>query len=182
MAESVILVDENDQMVGTMEKLRAHFTGSLHRAFSIFIFNTNGDLLLQQRAIHKYHSGGKWTNTCCSHPRLGEDTKQAAHRRLNEEMRMECVLNYAFSFIYRSDIQDGIIEHEYDHVFVGVTNSEPIPSAEEVAAFKYMSMQELATELELNAACYTEWLKICFSRVMEHYNRMLTQGVFSEVN
>ncbi len=172
MKESVILVDADDNEIGTMQKMEAHVLGKLHRAFSVFIFNTKGELLLQQRAIDKYHSGGKWTNTCCSHPRMGETTLAAAHRRLKEEMGMECKLTYAFNFTYRADVMEGIYEHEYDHVYFGVTNTIPAPEPEEVSAYRYMNMKVLENELQINPELYTEWLKICFQLVKNCYKNI----------
>ena len=172
MTENVVLVDVNDNEIGFMPKMEAHLQGQLHRAFSIFIFNTNGKLLLQQRALSKYHSGGKWTNTCCSHPRLGEKLEAAANRRLKEEMGMECELKYAFNFLYKASITDKIFEHEYDHVFFGLSNQKPLPQPNEVAAFKYVSLQSLAIDLQKNPQEYTAWLKICFSQVLNYYNKM----------
>lgn len=164
--EEVILVNENDQPIGTMPKLEAHLTGQRHRAFSVFIFNSAGELLLQQRALDKYHSGGKWTNTCCSHPRPGELTSDAANRRLKEEMGMVCELNPVFSFSYCAEVENGLIENEYDHVYFGSTDALPNPNPEEVADFKYMPMEALALDLQKNNEEYTEWLKICFEQVM----------------
>ena len=173
--EHVILVDEHDHVIGTMPKMEAHLLGRLHRAFSVFIFNSKVELLLQQRATDKYHSGGKWTNTCCSHPRLAEDTFDAANRRLQEEMGMECKLDYGFNFTYQAALENGVSENEFDHVFFGITDQLPLPNPAEVAAYKYVAMQTLASEIEFNPGIYTEWLKICFDRVMEYYNRnMLT--------
>lgn len=171
--ETVILVDRDDQETGTMEKMEAHFQGRLHRAFSVFIFNKKGELLLQQRANGKYHSGGKWTNSCCSHPRPGETTIGAAHRRLQEEMGMTSELNFVFSFIYCTAIQDDIIENEYDHVFFGVTDNLPVPAADEVSSFKYISMAQLAADLKENPDNFTRWLAICFEEVLAHY-KLLT--------
>jgi isopentenyl-diphosphate delta-isomerase len=173
MQENVILIDADDNIIGTMEKLEAHVQGKLHRAFSVFIFNTQGQLLLQQRARHKYHSGGKWTNTCCSHPRLGEDTLEAAHRRLNEEMGMQCELKQVFSFTYQAQMEDGITEHELDYVFFGVTNELPTPNPFEVAGYQYMALDKLASEINLNPEQYTQWLKICFGQVTEHYHKLV---------
>ena len=174
MKESVILVDTNDNEIGLMPKMEAHLTGELHRAFSIFIFNQKGELLLQQRAFDKYHSGGKWTNTCCSHPRQGEDTLAAAHRRLAEEMGMTCELTYGFNFIYKADVKEGILEHEYDHVYFGVSNETPILEPSEVAAYGYMNLAALAADIKINPDAYTEWLKICFNRVLHHYHQNFT--------
>lgn len=172
MSEQVILVDADDNAIGTMNKLEAHLQGKLHRAFSVFIFNEKGELLLQQRAIDKYHSGGKWTNTCCSHPRMGEDTLDAAHRRLKEEMGMECDLQYAFNFTYKAALLDGIQEHEFDHVYFGTCDEAPVPDPAEVSNYKYISMEALAKDIESNPDLYTEWLKICFKQV-EDATKML---------
>jgi isopentenyl-diphosphate delta-isomerase len=167
MSEQVILVDMEDNVLGTMEKMDAHVLGRLHRAFSIFIFNSNGELLLQQRALDKYHSGGKWTNSCCSHPRLGEKTIDAANRRLMEEMGMECELQYAFNFTYKAEMLEGIEEYEYDHVYFGISDEVPIPDPREVAAYRYLSLDDVANAIEKNPADYTAWLKICFKQVQE---------------
>jgi isopentenyl-diphosphate delta-isomerase len=166
---SVILVDEFDNMLGTMEKMAAHRLGKLHRAFSVFIFNSKGQLLLQQRALNKYHSGGKWTNTCCSHPMPGEKTLDASHRRLQQEMGLKCELSYAFNFVYSADMSNGISEHEYDHVYVGISDDIPMPDPDEAAAYEYVNINSLAKELKKTPELYTEWLKICFARVMEYY-------------
>lgn len=169
MTEQVILVDEQDNEIGTMQKMEAHLKGRLHRAFSVFIFNKNGELLLQQRALDKYHSGGKWTNTCCSHPRLGEDTLAAANRRLDEEMGMKCELKYGFSFMYQALVDESLSENEFDHVYFGISNDLPAPDAGEVAAFRYMTMDALKADIDNHPGEYTEWLKICFEKVMILY-------------
>lgn len=169
MTERVILVDEQDNEIGTMQKMEAHLKGRLHRAFSVFIFNDKGELLLQQRALDKYHSGGKWTNTCCSHPRSGEDTLAAANRRLYEEMGMQCELKYGFSFTYQAIVNESLSENEYDHVYFGVSNDFPELNAEEVADFRYSTMDALKADIEKHPSEYTEWLKICFDKVMELY-------------
>lgn len=171
MTEEVILVDENDNPIGTMPKLEAHLEGKLHRAFSVFVFNSAGELLLQQRALDKYHSAGKWTNTCCSHPRPEELTADAAKRRLKEEMGMECELKPVFSFSYRAEVENRLVENEYDHVYFGSTDTLPIPNPEEVADFKYMSMEALEQSLKEHKEVYTEWLKICFEQVMLEYRK-----------
>jgi isopentenyl-diphosphate delta-isomerase len=170
MTEQVILVDIEDNVLGTMDKMDAHVQGRLHRAFSVFIFNGAGELLLQQRALDKYHSAGKWTNTCCSHPRLGEGTLEAAHRRLLEEMGMECDLKYAFNFTYKAELLEGIEEHEYDHVYFGLSDDLPIPNPSEVAAYKYLSMEAIAADIQTNPDDYSEWLKICFKQVEDALN------------
>jgi len=169
MEELVILVDTNDSPIGQMEKLEAHQKGELHRAFSIFIFNTKGELLLQQRALDKYHSGGLWTNTCCSHPRPGEDNLAAANRRLKEEMGMKANLTPAFSFTYRAKFESGLIEHEYDHVFFGKSDLLPVINKEEVEQYKYINLDTLKQELLLYPDHYTPWLKICLEKVIEQF-------------
>ncbi|RZK36983.1 MAG: isopentenyl-diphosphate Delta-isomerase [Pedobacter sp.] len=171
MEEQVILVDNLDKALGTMSKTEAHRLGKLHRAFSVFIFNSKGELLLQQRALDKYHSAGKWTNTCCSHPRPFEETEKAAHRRLMEEMGMSCELNYMFNFVYKAEFDNELIEHEFDHVFFGKSDQLPIVNDEEVASFKYISLDDLATDLNHNPSRYTAWLRICFDNIVALKNK-----------
>jgi isopentenyl-diphosphate delta-isomerase len=171
---SVILTDENDRMTGTMDKQGAHIKGGrLHRAVSVFIFNSNGELLLQQRAASKYHSAGKWSNTSCSHPGLGEQTNDAAYRSLNNEMGILSVLDFAFSFTYRVELENGITEHEFDHVYFGISDDIPEPNPLEVADFRYMNMDELATELKESPEKYSKWLAICYDRVLEYYHQII---------
>lgn len=165
--ELLILVDEDDYPLGLMEKMEAHKKGKLHRAFSIFVFNTNMKLLLQQRADTKYHSAGLWSNTCCSHPRHGEKTIDAAKRRLKEEMGLQCDLIFVFSFVYKAELNNGLIEHEYDHVFVGISNEEPITNPNEVKAWKYITLTELKNDIAKNPEQYTEWLKICLPKMID---------------
>ena len=165
--EYVILVDKQDQELGLMEKMEAHEKGLLHRAFSVFVFNKNGELMLQQRAYEKYHSGGLWTNTCCSHPRQGETVLEAAHRRMEEEMGFDCELNQQFHFIYNRKLDKGLTEHELDHVVFGKFEGEPQLNPEEVAAYKWVNMQELKLDIQNNPLQYTEWFKICFDEVFE---------------
>lgn len=172
MKDHVILVDQIDQVTGLMEKMEAHQRGKLHRAFLVFIFNQNGEFLLQQRALDKYHSGGQWSNTCCSHPYPGEETEAGAKRRLQEEMGMDCELEFGFSFIYYADLKDGLSENEFDHVYFGVSDTLPVPNPDEVAAFKYVTLETLETQLETNPEHYTIWLKICFDQVKSHYNQL----------
>jgi len=159
--EYVILVDEQDRETGIMEKQQAHVEGKLHRAISVFIFNTKGELLLQQRAAGKYHSANLWTNTCCSHPRPGEQVQAAAVRRLMEEMGMVCDLEEIFSFIYKAELGT-LTEYELDHVFTGTTDVVPVPDAGEVANWKYVDAQELDDMMHDHPEEYTEWFKICF--------------------
>ena len=165
MAEQVILVDERDQPVGAMEKMEAHRRGVLHRAFSIFVFDREKRLILQQRAAGKYHSAGLWTNTCCSHPRPGESTADAARRRLQEEMGFTCPLEERFSFAYRAELGNGLVEHELDHVFFGQFDGKPEVNPEEAAAYRRISIADLEREVAANPAQFTEWLKICLPRV-----------------
>lgn len=169
MEEQVILVDGNDLQVGQMEKMEAHQKGLLHRAFSVFIFNSKNELLLQQRAFDKYHSGGLWTNTCCSHPRIGESNLDGANRRLMEEMGMQADLKWVFDFTYRAEFESGLVEHELDHVFFGQSDLLPVINRNEVETFKYVNLEALKDGLQLNPQDYTPWLKICLEKVMEHF-------------
>lgn len=158
----VILVNSFDEEIGTMEKLEAHQKGLLHRAFSIFIFNSKGEFLLQKRALGKYHSEGLWTNTCCSHPAPGETIEEAAVRRLNEEMGMVCELKSKFSFIYNVQLDNDLIEHELDHVVIGKTDADPILNFEEVSEFSWKSIKEIIHEVKENPEKFTSWFKIIF--------------------
>ena len=168
MEEYVVLVDENDQPIGQMEKQAAHVTPHLHRAFSVFVFNSKGELLLQQRAFSKYHSPGLWTNTCCSHPRDGETVTEAASRRLMEEMGMQCELREVYTFIYKAPVGQGLTEHEFDHVLIGRNDAIPNINAEEVASWKYMNLNDLEKDIELHPEHYTEWFKITFEEMTHH--------------
>lgn len=160
MKEEVILVDALDTPIDTMEKMKAHELGLLHRAFSVFIFNSNGQMLLQQRALDKYHSAGLWTNTCCSHPRPNEETLAAAKRRLKEEMGLSLDLVYKTSFIYRAEFENSLTEHEFDHIYTGTTDLNPIINPEEVAAFQWLYPSEIKKLIEINGEQYTAWFKI----------------------
>ena len=167
MKHDIILVDDDDQPIGTAYKLETHQNGWLHRAFSIFLFNNKGELLLQQRAHDKYHSSGLWTNTCCSHPCPGELTELAAVRRLNEEMGIVTTLEYAFSIKYYVSFDNGLIENEFDHVFIGTSDSLPQINKNEVASWKYISIAELKTDIKKNPFFYTEWFKILVGKISE---------------
>ena len=173
MIEKVILVDKNDNEIGTMEKQEAHVKGLLHRAFSVFIFNDKNELLLQRRAVNKYHSGGLWTNTCCSHPRQNEKTKEAAKRRLLEEMGMRSALKKQFDFIYKARLDNNLYEHEFDHVFFGFTNELPIINPEEVESYTYKTLEDIGNEIKTNPENYTEWFKICFKEVIKSYRNII---------
>ncbi len=168
--ELVILVDEQDNQIGLMPKMEAHEKAQLHRAFSIFVFNDDGELLLQQRASNKYHSPLLWTNTCCSHQRDGETSLEAGKRRLQEEMGFVCDLEEVFWFVYKAPFDNGLTEHELDHVMVGKFNGNPFVNKEEVAAYKWMSMEAVKSELENQPTLYTAWFQIIFK---EYYNRLI---------
>lgn len=157
--EKVILVDEHDREIGLEEKLQAHIDGKLHRAISVFIFNDQQEMLLQRRALHKYHCGGLWSNTCCSHPRPGENVLAAAERRLYEEMGIRCALKKVSEFVYRAPLENGLIEHEFDHVFVGISNVDPMPNPEEACDWKWIDMDSLREDIRLNPKKYTYWFK-----------------------
>lgn len=164
----VILVDEADRPTGTMEKIEVHEKALLHRAFSIFIFNNRGEMLLQQRAAKKYHSAHLWTNACCSHPKPGEDTLQAAAKRLQEEMGFTAELKKAFDFIYKAPFDNGLTEHEFDHVFIGNFNGQIIPNPDEVSDYCFMSMEQIKTSIQLHPEKYTVWFKIAFPKVEDY--------------
>ncbi len=167
--EHVILVDENDQQIGLMEKMEAHEKGLLHRAFSVFIFNDENQLLLQQRAKDKYHSGGLWTNTCCSHPREGESLLDAGKRRLHEEMAFSCPIETVFSFIYKAELDNNLIEHELDHVLIGNYNEAPKPNPDEVMDWKYVDLEWVVEDMKANPENYTAWFRIVFDNVKGHF-------------
>ena len=162
--EQVILVDENDNQIGLMPKMEAHEKAKLHRAFSVFIFNDKNELMLQQRAASKYHSPLLWTNTCCSHQRNGETSLEAGERRLQEEMGFVCKLEEVFTFIYKAPFDNGLTEHELDHVMVGKYNEAPTINKEEVEAYKWMRLEDVATDINNNADNYTAWFKIIFKK------------------
>ncbi len=168
MKQEVITVDSADRETGRMEKLEAHLTGTLHRAFSVFVFNSRGDLLIHRRAEGKYHSAGLWSNTCCSHPFPGEEVAQAAARRLKEEMGMEAELQKCYAFIYRAEVGGGLIEHEYDHVFFGRSDRDPLPDPEEVQDWKWVAPEVILADMDNHPALYTAWFRIAFPGVLDH--------------
>lgn len=161
----LILVDDGDRQWGKLEKTLVHELGLLHRAFSVFIFNSDGDLLLQQRADEKYHSGGLWTNTCCSHPRWGESLEDAVEERLFAEMGITAETNYAFNFIYKVEFGNGLTEHELDHVFIGTSDVIPNPNPAEVKNWKYCSMNYIRQDMRKHPERYTVWFRLCFEQV-----------------
>ena len=172
----VVLVNEKDEPIGTMEKLEAHEKGLLHRAISVLIFNEDGEMLLQRRAFNKYHSGGLWTNTCCSHPYPNEPILDAAHRRLKEEMGMEAKLSKLFDFIYKVTLDKNLVEHELDHVFVGFSNETPHLNLEEASSFKWLSVASICEEMELYPQNYTEWFKI----IIRDYSELIIEKIKNE--
>ena len=166
--EQVILVDSNDNQLGTMEKMEAHIKAVLHRAFSVFVFNDRGELMLQQRALRKKDTPGVWANLLCSHPRPGDEAMQAAHRRMVEEMGFDCELTKLFDFVYKAALEKGLSEHEFDHVFVGTYNGEPVINKEEVETWRWRSMDDIAADLKVRPEEYTIWFRIAFDRVHEY--------------
>jgi len=166
--EEVILVNEKDEPIGLMEKIEAHEKALLHRAFSVFILNDKNELMLQQRAAHKYHSPLLWANTCCSHQRDGESNIEAGTRRMEEEMGFSVPLKELFSFIYKAPFDNGLTEHELDHVMIGYSNQEPLINTDEVADWKWMEIEAIRKDMEAQLELYTEWFKIIFDRFYHH--------------
>jgi isopentenyl-diphosphate Delta-isomerase len=166
--EYVVLVDADNNEIGVMEKQEAHEKAVLHRAFSVFVFNSEGELLLQQRALSKYHSGGLWTNTCCSHPRAGEATVDAAHRRLMEEMGFDCDLAERFSFMYQTPFDNGLSEHELDFVYTGTFDDTPDINPSEVAAYRWITLEDLIKEVHEYPTHFTSWFQIILKEYLQH--------------
>jgi isopentenyl-diphosphate delta-isomerase len=169
--ERVILVDKNDKEIGTEEKIKVHKEGKLHRAFSIFVFNSKGELLLQKRAKSKYHSSGLWTNSCCSHPKLGEHIEKTVHRRLKEEMGFDCELKEIFSFNYKVKFDNNLFENECDHVFMGIFDGKPNPNSEEVDDWKWIDVEELREDIQENPDNYTYWLKVSIDKIIPYLEK-----------
>lgn len=163
--DSVILVDENDVEIGIKDKLQAHIDGDLHRAFSIFIFNSKNELLLQKRALTKYHSPGLWTNTCCSHPQPGLSLEESLSQRLMIEMGMACELSHWGQITYKASFENGLTEYEYDHIYKGVSDQLPQPNADEVAEYKYITIKDLQSDIEQKPEEYTAWLKLILNKL-----------------
>lgn len=168
--EKVILVNDKDEPIGLMEKMEAHEKGLLHRAFSVFVFNDRNELMLQQRAAHKYHSPFLWTNTCCSHQREGESNIEAGKRRLMEEMGFSCDLEDTISFIYKAPFDNGLTEHEFDHILIGHYNEAPQLNPDEVMDWKWMTLKEVHADIASHPEKYTAWFKIIFDKFYEHIN------------
>lgn len=168
--EQVILVNEKDEQIGLMPKMEAHEKALLHRAFSVFVFNDKNELMLQQRALHKYHTPGLWTNTCCSHQRNGESNIEAGKRRLMEEMGFVTDLEESISFIYKAPFDNGLTEHEYDHILLGKYNNAPNINPDEVADWKWMALEDVKTDIAKNPELYTAWFKVIFDKFYEHIN------------
>jgi len=173
--DKVVLVDESgkdrlnsDGSLKTLDKLEAHRRGILHRAVSVFIFNSRGQLLLQKRAAGKYHSSELWTNTCCTHPRTGEKPSETACRRLREEMGLESKLKEIFSFLYQADVGNGLIEYEFDHVFTGISDRSPAPDPAEASDWKWISLEDLEAALAKHPEEFTPWLPRCFPEVKRY--------------
>jgi isopentenyl-diphosphate Delta-isomerase len=170
--EEIILVDKNDNKLGLCGKMKAHLEGKLHRAFSVFVFNSEGELLLQKRAYEKYHSGGLWTNTCCSHPRDSEDIEEAVHRRLNEELGFDCPIKKILGFYYKAKLDNNVYEHEYDHVFIGKYNGVPKPNPNEVDDWLWINIEELLNRIKRNPSDFTYWFKLVLNDVLNFDNKV----------
>lgn len=171
--ENVVLVNEQDEAIGVEEKTRAHVLGALHRAFSIFILNSQNQLLIQKRAATKYHSRGLWSNTCCGHPRPGESIENASRRRLCEEMGFDVDLRKLFDFVYHTKLDEGLIEHEYDHVFVGWFQGLPKPDPHEIAGWQWANLAVLSADIEKYPKHYTYWFRIAFARFVHEVTTIL---------
>jgi len=167
MIDEVILIDDQDRVAGSMEKLQAHRRGLLHRAFSIFVFNDGFELMLQQRSSHKYHSAGLWSNTCCSHPLTGESLLDAAHGRLQHEMGFDCPLREVFSFTYQAEVGAGLTEHEFDHVFIGAYNGQPRPNPAEARDWRWIELPRLMQLMKTDPDSYTAWLKLIITQRLD---------------
>jgi isopentenyl-diphosphate Delta-isomerase len=172
--EHVILVDERDNEIGSMDKMEAHVKGALHRAFSVLLFNSKGEILLQKRSLHKYHSAGLWTNTCCSHPGPTETMEAAVRRRLREEMGIDLQPEYLFKFLYRVELPNNLVEHELDHVYIGLFNGEPMINIEEVENWRYVSITAVKKDMLQNPEAYTYWFRAILHHPKLQVNICLT--------
>ena len=169
MTEEVILVNERDVELGTMEKIETHLRGKLHRAISVFIFNNSGEMLLQRRALEKYHTAGLWSNSACSHPRVNEKPIDSAERRLFEEMGLSVKLKFMFKFLYKAKLDNNLIENELDHVFIGISDQKPNININEVCDYKYISEYKLNLLIENKSESFTPWFKECYTRVFRMF-------------
>jgi isopentenyl-diphosphate delta-isomerase len=174
MVEHIIAVDKFDKEIGSIEKMEAHYKGVLHRAFSILVFNSKNQLLLQKRSEKKYHSPGLWTNTCCSHPRYGENLQDAIYRRL-KEMGFTCELKEVFSFVYKVEFEDNLFENEYDRVFIGIYDGEVVENKDEVDDFKWVDINWVKTDIVNKSELYTYWFKYLFNRADNELCKYITQ-------
>ena len=181
MSNEVILVSEEDVAIGTMEKMEAHRLGVLHRAFSVFVFDAQGNMLLQQRSAGKYHGALLWSNTCCSHPYPGEEVERAAVRRLGEEMGFTTTLEKIFTFTYKADVENDLIEHEFDHVFAGIYEGAIALNPSEVAAYEYLPMETISRRLEQEPASFTAWFRIAFPLVEKWWAQRQAEPVKNNV-
>lgn len=163
--EYVQLLNESNETIGAMEKMKAHREGRLHRAVSVFVFHSNGTMLLQQRAAGKYHSPGLWSNACCTHPRLNEVPLSAAQRRLKEELGLECLLEHKSDFLYRAELDNGLIEHEFDHIFIGYCDDVPMPDRNEVAEYMYLPVDEIYNRMKTQPDQFTVWFRLLFNQL-----------------
>lgn len=169
LEDEIILVDEKDNEIGHLSKLEVHQKGLLHRAFSILVFNSEGEVLIQKRAQNKYHSANLWTNTCCSHPKKGETTEEAVHRRLQEEMGFDCTLNFAYKFIYKTELENDLIEHEFDHVYIGEFNGEIHPNYSEISDYKWIKLSDLRNEILFSPEKYTYWFRLIVNEHLKSF-------------
>lgn len=167
-SNAVILVNERDEWLGLADKMQAHKTGLLHRAFSVFVLNDKNEMLIQRRAEDKYHSPGLWSNACCSHPRAGESTMAAAHRRMQEELGIECVIEEIFTYRYKADVGNGLIENEYDHIYIGTSNSVPTLNPEEVSDYQYISIDKLSEWMQAEPESFTAWFRLLLPQLIKH--------------
>ena len=170
----VVLVNTEDEALEEMDKMEAHVQGILHRAFSVFIFNQKGDMLIHQRATNKYHGADLWTNACCSHPQWGEDVRQSALDRLEYEMGLKCDIKKAFSFLYKTSVENNLTEHEFDHVFVGYTDENPNPNPEEVQNYQWISPEKLQEQIKAQPQLFTYWFRMALPKVLEEISRKNT--------
>jgi isopentenyl-diphosphate Delta-isomerase len=175
MVENIIVVNEFDKEIGSVEKMEAHYNGILHRAFSILIFNSKNEILLQKRNMNKYHSPGLWTNTCCSHPRYGENLQDATYRRLQEEMGFTCELKEIFSFLYRAELENNLVENEYDHVFFGIYDGKVVINKDEADDYKWININDVKSDIKDNPEVYTYWFKVLFDRAESEFYKYLEE-------